>query len=207
MAAAVDPRFLQNELASLHEASFAWAMLCCSRNRSTAEDVLQEVYFKILDGRARYEQRSALKTWLFGVIRLTAREEQRFSVVRLFRGKPSTKEQPAQQQQQPIEDKADSQRRAPDSEAAHRENARLVANALTQLADRQREILHLVFYEDLSISEAAIIMGVALGTARQHYERGKSALSAILGPVLDPNNLHSTHATARTGAHEVRTQR
>lgn len=197
----VDPSFLHDELASLHEASFAWAMLCCSRDRATAEDVLQEVYFKILDGRARYEQRSTLKTWLFGVIRLTAREQQRFSVARLFRPRSHNA---SSSSPSPIDDKADSQRPAPDSEAALRENARIVTNALGQLADRQREVLHLVFYEDLSISEAAIVMGVALGTARQHYERGKSALSALLGPLLDPRSpTGTTPALARTAANEV----
>ena len=55
------------------------------------------------------------------------------------------------------------------------EAARL-RQALLALPARQREVLHLVFYADLSIGEAAAIMGVALGTARAHYERGKRRL-------------------------------
>jgi RNA polymerase sigma-70 factor (ECF subfamily) len=41
-------------------------------------------------------------------------------------------------------------------------------------------VLHLVFYQDLSISEAAVIMGVSLGSARTHYERGKARLRELL---------------------------
>jgi RNA polymerase sigma factor (sigma-70 family) len=172
------PDPLEAELAALHPASFGWALACCGRDRSAAEDVLQEAYFKILDGRARFRGHSTFKTWLFGVIRLTAREHSRWSILRLFRtsdpaGAPGSSA--------PTEI-ADS-RPAPESEAVLRERAEQVARALARLPERQREVLHLVFYEDLSISEAAAVMGVSLGTARQHYERGKQSMLTILDDV------------------------
>jgi RNA polymerase sigma-70 factor (ECF subfamily) len=37
-----------------------------------------------------------------------------------------------------------------------------------------------VFYQDLTIREAADVLEVSLGTARVHYERGKKRLRELL---------------------------
>ncbi len=59
---------LKAELETLHSASFGWALSCCRRDRGEAEDVLQTVYLKILEGKARFRGEAAFKTWLFAVI-------------------------------------------------------------------------------------------------------------------------------------------
>jgi RNA polymerase sigma-70 factor (ECF subfamily) len=158
---------LERELESLHAASFGWALACCRRDRQEAADVLQQAYWKVLSGRARHDGRSSFKTWLFGVIRLTAMEERRSTVVRWLRRRDAPE----------LNDVAAPS--APDA-AADRETAQRLARALAGLAERQREVLHLVFYEGLTIAEAAGVMQVSLGTARLHYERGKAAMHHAL---------------------------
>jgi len=49
-------------------------------------------------------------------------------------------------------------------------------------APDQRQVLHLVFYQDLTIEEAAQILNLNLGTARTHFERGKRQLRKMLNP-------------------------
>jgi RNA polymerase sigma-70 factor (ECF subfamily) len=155
---------LERELAALHASSWGWALACCRRDADEASDVLQDVYFKVLSGRARFDARSTLKTWLFGVIRLTAMEQRRW---RFFRGREVPTADPVEPP-------------APSSPRVDRESAEAIARALVRLSERQREVLHLVFYEGLTIAEASAVMGVSLGTARLHYERGKAAMLAML---------------------------
>ena len=158
---------LKPELEKLHEASYGWALHCCRRNHAQAEEVLQTVYLKILQGKACYRSESSVKTWLFAVIRKTASSERRkhlFEALKSMAGVRSGIRQPDQ----------------PDAELERSEMQQRFQRVLMHLPVRQRETLHLVFYQDLSLSEAAEVMNVSVGTARQHYERGKKRLRELL---------------------------
>lgn len=157
---------VEAELERYHADCFAWAMACCGRDRTEAEDVLQTSYLKVLDGRAVFSSRSAVKTWLFGVIRRTAAEHRRWRALRRFRSASLT-------------ERADP---SPDPAAVvgHSESAARLVGALSTLPARQRQLLHLVFYQDLTIAEAAGVLGISIGTARTHYERGKQRLRESL---------------------------
>jgi RNA polymerase sigma-70 factor (ECF subfamily) len=161
---------LKVELERLHGPSFGWALSCCRRDRAEAEEVLQIVYLKILEGKARYRGESSLKTWLFTVIRNTAITEQRKSWLRSL--KRITGSNPITEPH--------SFATEPAAEFERSEVREQFQRALECLSARQREVLHLVFYEDLSLREAADVMRVSIGSARQHYERGKKHLRESL---------------------------
>lgn len=166
----MDRTALERELEALHAQSFAWALACCGNRRHEAEDALQIAYLRVLEGRARYEGRSAFRTWLFGVIRHTAAELRRR---RLW--------MPARRNGHPAVEPADTRPTADALLEAHEQGQRLQA-ALRALPRRQREVLELVFYHEMTIAQAGVVMGVSLGTARTHYERGKKNLLSRLGP-------------------------
>ena len=166
----MSPDDLAAQLEQLHAAAFGWALGCCGWDRPAAEDVLQASYLKILDGRARFDGRSGFRTWVFGVIRRTAQEARRraalwrwLPLARLLLGPEGADDRPD-----------------PEAVLARADETARLVRALARLPARQREVLHLVFYEDQTIAEAATVLGVALGTARTHYERGKTALRRML---------------------------
>ena len=166
----MSPADLTAELEHLHAAAFGWALSCCGWDRTAAEDVLQASYLKLLDGRARFDGRSSFRTFVFGVIARTAREARRRSALRRWLPLASLVLGPEAVDGRP--DPATTFARAD-------ETARLV-RALERLSARQRQVLHLVFYEDLTIAEAAAVAGISVGTARTHYQRGKAALRKLL---------------------------
>jgi RNA polymerase sigma-70 factor (ECF subfamily) len=162
---------LKAELETLHSASFGWALHCCRRDRTEAEEVLQTVYLKILEGKACFRGEASLKTWLFAVIRKTAIGEHRKNILRQLRWSESS--EASTTSASPLEQTGAAFEKS--------ETQALFQNALKSLPRRQREALHLVFYQDLSLGEAAEVMGVSIGSARQHYDRGKKRLRESLG--------------------------
>jgi RNA polymerase sigma factor (sigma-70 family) len=161
---------VREELERLHGASYGWALSCCSGRRREAEDVLHTAYVKVLDGRARYDGKSSFRTWLFSVIRNTAIDLRRLGwlrerlLARWYRDRAAHAIMPGT------------------DESLHGEDhTRRIRAAIERLPRRQREILHLVFYQDLSIAEAAQVLGISVGSGRTHFARGKASLRASLG--------------------------
>ena len=167
---------LRLQLERVHADCFGWAMACCNRDRDDAEEVLQTVYLSVLDGHARYDARSSFRTWIFGVIRRTAaserrREWMRGMLVEREGGRGKGEEGSF----------AYNAFGAPDGEVELESRRDGLNHALTRLSARQREVLQLVFYHDLTVEEAATVMRVSVGSARTHYARGKANLAAMLG--------------------------
>ena len=162
---------LDAELACLHPDAFAWAMRCASGDREEAEDALHAAYERILAGRARFDGRSSFRTWLFGVVRRTAFEERRRGWLRLTRLRRWFDRGSGE-----AGHSSDSDRTLVENETSAR-----LRQALARLSARQREVLHLVFYQELTVEEAASVLGTKVGTTRTHYERGKARLRTLLG--------------------------
>src|SRR5438309_8816269 len=138
------PPDLEAELEREHPNGFAWALYCCQGDRTEAEDVLHLTYVKILEGRARFAGRSTFRTWFFGVIRRTAWEQRRAGVLRWLR--LATWRVSGGDQRDPAPD--------PAGQVIEADTRRRLGEALGKLSRRQREMMPLVFYQDLSGPEA-----------------------------------------------------
>lgn len=131
--------------------------------------MLQTVYLKVLDGKARFEGTAAFKTWLFSVIRRTAAERRRWIFFRTMKFTVYDEEKSYDLDKEEVGDRLDAT-----------ELQLELTNALRKLPRRQRELLHLTFYQDFTIEDSARILGISVGTARTHYERGKERLRQLL---------------------------
>ncbi|CAA0118130.1 ECF RNA polymerase sigma factor SigX [Halioglobus japonicus] len=162
------------QLKALHTDSYGWALACCAWHRELAEDVLQESYLRVLDGRADFKGTATLRTWFFAVIKRVAadvlRTQKRRSILNLrLVADDAEPGQPASGQNSTM------------TEALHNnQTSQKLQNALLQLSQRQKEVLHLVFYSGLSLEEAATTVQITVGSARTHYHRGKERLLQIL---------------------------
>jgi RNA polymerase sigma factor (sigma-70 family) len=167
---------IERDLETFHPSSFGWALHCCHWNREEAEEVLQTAYLKAIDGRARFNGHSSTRTWFFGVVKLTAAERRRYRLVRRLALRRWYERRPLPD---PVETP---ERLSNESEVQQR-----LRQALILLSPRQRDLLHLVFYEEMTIEEAADVLHISLGTARTHYGRGKVQLRKRLSGLENRN--------------------
>lgn len=148
---------LENLLKDLHQEAYHWSRQCCSFDEDLAKDVLQQVYLKILEGKAIYNEKSQVKTWLFSVIRFTASEWKK-----------------KDKNIYPLEAEFDAVETEQEVTAASHEEL------IERLPERQKEVLLLVFYHNLTLEKAAEVMGISIGSVRTHYDRGKSGLKNLI---------------------------
>lgn len=163
-------------LKTQHADNFGWALACCAWQRDSAEDVLQEAYLRVLDGRANFAGKSSPKTWFFAVIKRVAADLKRTQTRRsLLNLRLLVADSGVSAQDNGMHDAV----------YVH-EASQQLQTALMQLSVRQREILHLVFYSEFTVEESAQTLQISVGSARTHYQRGKERLAVLLEEPSDP---------------------
>lgn len=165
------PTELIDQVSALHADAFGWAVACHFGDVEAAADTLQECYVKVATGRATFAGRSSLKTWWLAIVRLTTLEQRR-GRQRWQRRAEAVRDWLA------VFGETAAESPAPDLPAPVEPEA--LEAALSHLPARQAEVMHLVFQQDLSLSEAATVMRVSVGSARQHYDRAKKRLRTLL---------------------------
>ena len=161
-----NPHITQDQLSNIHNELYGWCLSRCGYDSTAAEDLLQEVYMALISGKALFKQESSLKTFLFSVAQHIANNQFRklklgFKLVTQISNEEATDEDQT-------------------TTNANRQNDE-IWQAVRSLPAKQRDITELVFYRELTIQEAAHIMGITLGSARVHYQRAKQSLATKLG--------------------------
>lgn len=144
-------------LEDLHREAYLWSRQCCQYDDELAKEVLQVVYLKIFENRARYSERSNFRTWLFSVIRNTAMD--------------SLKERPV------YHDLEDAMIVSVDEQKEEEIDYQAM---LRKLPEKQAQVLLLAFYHDMTLDAISEVMEIGVGTVRTHYERGKKRLRELI---------------------------
>jgi RNA polymerase sigma factor (sigma-70 family) len=128
-----------------------------------AQDVLQEVWLRVIRGIARLRDGARLRGWLFGIARrvLMDRLRRAYAV--------------------PAASDVDLEDVVAESDALHRE-AHLAAldAALGRLPLAEREILTLFYLDDLSIAELADALSIPVGTVKSRLFRARKMTRALM---------------------------
>ena len=139
-------------------------------NDSDAADLTQKTFFKVWLSLASYEGRSRFSTWLHAIAYHVLVDWRRS-----FRAsEPQSEEwwasQPAIQS-------------GPFEEAADRELAGRLHSLVGTLDDETRETVHLHYYQGLSLSETAEVLGIAASTVKY---RLRSAIDFLKAQTAEP---------------------
>ena len=130
------------------------------RDLDEAEEVMLDTLAVVASGTARFDGRSSFRTWLFSIARKLA-----VSRVRRFRFLL-----------EPLEDQPDESSQPLDFQILSEDRNRVLYRALDGLTPDYRQVLYLLFFEDMSVEDAARVMRKSVKQVYNLSYRGKQAL-------------------------------
>jgi RNA polymerase sigma-70 factor (ECF subfamily) len=131
------------------------------RKPHLAEDVLQETMMAVWKGAKNFKGRSKVMTWILGIAR-----NQAHNILR----------KESKGQRLPAPDTA-SESHDP-TQSLHIDLC--VQDALETLSPMHREVMHLVFYENLTVRETAELLEIPEGTVKSRMHHARQALAKEL---------------------------
>ena len=145
------------ELIEAYQKSLYAAAFNICRNTDDANDVVQDTFIQYYTTKKQFQDEEHLKAWLLRVVINRAKD-----ISRSFWKKNRLS----------IEDYADA------VPFESREETGLF-EAVMRLPEKYREVIHLYYYEDLSIKETARILRITEGSVKMRLSRGRSFLRDV----------------------------
>lgn len=129
-----------------------------TQNRADAEDITQEVFVKAYRSLHGFHRASSLKTWLFRIAMNLVIDQRRKAQLPadLF------------------------SRSLPEDDPLAFWERKVLREAIARLSSKQRAVLILRIFHDLSFKEVGEAMGSPLGTVKAHYHAAVTRLRGLL---------------------------
>jgi RNA polymerase sigma-70 factor (ECF subfamily) len=148
--------------------SDVWRLCAALGDPQAADDLTQETFLRAFGALHRFEGRSSVRTWLFGIARhvcadaLRSRRRRRLTLVR---------------------DTGDLEAAGPTGPADPVAEGAVVGDLLARLEADRREAFVLTQLLGLSYADAAEVAGCPVGTIRSRVARARADLMTSLGGV------------------------
>jgi RNA polymerase sigma-70 factor, ECF subfamily len=163
-----------DELLSRHrDALFRFTRWSLGAARDEAEDITQDVLVEIYRSLPRFEGRSRLRTWMFGLARNVCRQRRR---ARLRASSNPTRSVELSASLRDLPDGSVDL----DGALERREIREAVGLAIESLSPEQRSAVLLRDIEGLSYEEIAEVLAIPLGTVRSRLHNARLALAGRL---------------------------
>lgn len=163
---------LMSDLFERHHRSVYGFLYRMCGNRAQAEDLVQEVFLRILKYRETYQPRTSFTAWMYGIARNAYIDQAR-------KRKAETTWDGEGVDMPSRELPVDERLRA-------RQEAVLIERALMSLPPDKREVLVLSRYQDLRYDEIGRILGCEANTVKQRVFRAVRALGERFAELSAP---------------------
>ncbi|MDQ0484195.1 RNA polymerase sigma factor SigX [Guptibacillus hwajinpoensis] len=141
------------------------------KNRAVAEELVQEVYIKVLRSYQNYEERSNEKTWLLAIARNVA-----IDYLRTHNRRTSRWLSKFDFNKQQTEDNAP----LPDEILVQKEEVQRVYTCLRGCTLDQQQVLILRYIQELSVNETAEILNWSISKVKTTQHRAIKALRELV---------------------------
>jgi len=135
-------------------------------SRAPAEDLVQDVFFRMLKYRETFRNDSRFKAWMFHIAR-----NARFDHFRKHQGETLLPDN--------FTDFVESRSILPPQELEQQQHAQILERAMYKLSEEKREVLVLSRYQDMKYEQIAEVMGCEVGTVKVRVHRALNELRDI----------------------------
>ena len=137
------------------------------KDQQLAEDIFQEVFYKVMKNYHKFEHLSSEKTWLIRITINTCKDLLRTSWLRRVTTFGTLEEQNQTQYVQPFD-------------MTQSESNNELYEMIMKLPQRYKEVILLFYYEDFSYDEMAKILNIPKGTVQSRLARGREKLKKMM---------------------------
>ncbi len=152
-----------------HQRALFRYFVSMNRDRELSEDLVQDVFFRMLRYRATYDPTKVFTAWMYGIARRVSLDRARGR-----RGEVIGIEAILERHGEPV-----SAAPGPEERAAKRQNLGLLQRAFDLLPVEKREILVLSRFQELKYEEIGAILGCEVGAVKVRVYRAMRALEQI----------------------------